>query len=151
MNQAVRHFFLRDAKQFPIGCIATERVADRKILYALTVCNPKDFPFFDRARARVTALERLKTYATGGYDRQDPPPMPNESDYTSKLAKWKFRRAKCGNVILQPGQNVKLSLLRTLQADSFLPKAFRVAAQKRIEILVQKAKARSNAGEQNLP
>lgn len=136
----MRHFFLRDGREFPVACIATEKTPD-KIYYALSICNPLDFHCYNPERARGIAEARLQKYLDGGYDNQtliDP-------------TKPKFPLSKIGTFPYTVNQNVKLSLLALLKSDPELPKRFRAAVSERIAILEEDAKKRQAQGGGDTP
>lgn len=120
----MRHFFLRDSKQFPVGCIATEEDSAGRISYALSICNPLDIQVYSPDRARHIAEERLKKFLDGGY-----------FDSGKKYAP--FEKAKIGRFDSAPGENAKLSLLTLLASDLHLPKRFRNAAIERRAIMTR--------------
>lgn len=54
-------FFLRDARGFPVACVASKELDDAKLRFAVSICNPKDYRVFDREKAKTIALGRLET------------------------------------------------------------------------------------------
>ena len=102
----MRVFFLRDATRFPIACVASEKVEDL-ILYALSICNPKDKKVFDRRRARTIAEERMKLVLS--------------STVREKVTQFSgYVRAE---------GNIKRALMQELEADSTMPNQVRAAAE----------------------
>lgn len=107
----MRVFFLRDSNRFPIACVASEiitRDKDRKyVMFALSVCNPKDKQVFDRKRARSIAEGRMALLL--------------KSTSRSKVERLS------GFVPAQG--NIKRAIMQTLELDHSLPQQVRNAAE----------------------
>lgn len=138
----MKHFFLRTADGFPIGCIVTEKQSTPegggKLLYGLSVCNPLDFVGrkFKTARCLATATERLKFYMEGRYADHQPPADKSKPD---------FDGAKVGTVEFAPGESPKLKLLEYVKRNGDLPSRMRKAAKHEITLLKQRIEERLKA------
>lgn len=119
----MRHFFLRDANDFPVACIATEEVeaaAKPTVLYALSVMNPLDD--FNRARAREIAQTRLTEFVKGRYDdavQSGRGPNDPEEPWWNKV----------GKLEMDDGKKAKLQLMRRIAEDKTITSRVRKAAQ----------------------
>jgi hypothetical protein len=143
----MRHFFVKDGKNFPVACVATEESADRQsIAYALSICNPLDYQNFDAERARAIAQARLKKYLDGDYDKYQRQPLYSEeipkAQVKAREQERRFIVAKANSIVNPPGKNPKLHVLHTLAKHNDLPRYFRAAATFRAAVLEARMKAR---------
>lgn len=128
---AVRHFFVRDASNFPVACVATDKT-DHTIRYALSVCNPLDFDKFEISRMRNIAKGRLVAFINGRYDKKKAAPpqkLPlEEAEEAAAPKRQDFEGHMIGQFTFGEGENVKMALLQTLIEDHEIPKRLRNAA-----------------------
>lgn len=116
-----RWFYLRDDKDFPVACVASELDEypnGEKINFALAIHNPLDN--YDRLRARNTALERLS--------KKRPVSRENMSD-------MEFAQAKAVHEVKTIARfGAKEGVLKYLSADGNLPQRVRDAAWYRLKL-----------------
>lgn len=161
-DKGMKHFFVHDGSNFPVGCIASLRAeGETKISYAVAVCNPLDNKNYQAERARTMATRRLKKFVAGGYKGHHPPP-------TLEGAKTKppdFEGHKYGAFELQPSVTMdvpavkprrsvstgspKIQLLAHLKRDGHLPSRLRKAISHEIRVLIDKIEQRVKAAQAN--
>lgn len=117
----MKHFFLRDANNFPLACIATEKT-DHVLTYGLSICNPLDFKVYDHDRMRNTARARLGYLLGFKIQNKDGKEVvvkvaPRYQHTTHGKGKLFFTRAKVGSTTFADGESPKMVLLETLHND----------------------------------